>query len=141
MSELILDQDPATPGFHSARNGVWWMTQLLQMENLLKGAELIPVAGVLTIPVDGGNYWCTPTADITSIVLAGVPTAPMVNIATVYFRYLTAVRSIASPIDWKWADKIRTLVSTKEGFDVELTLTSLPFGGVKAMTVDWGVPA
>ena len=105
------------------------------------GATLTPVNGVLTIPLDGKHYSCTPTADITSIVLSNVPTAPLIGQATVYFNYATATRAIASPTAWYWPDKLRTLTATKSGYIVRLDVWTTPAGNVAAATVDLGVPA
>lgn len=105
------------------------------------GATLTPVAGVLTIPLDGKHYSCTPSADITSIVLSNVPAAPLVGQATVYFNYVTAVRAIASPVAWYWPNKWRTLTATKSGYIVRLDLWCTPAGNIAASTTDLGVPA
>ena len=105
------------------------------------GSTLTPVNGVLTIPLDGKHYSCTPSADITSIVLSSVPTAPLIGQATVFFNYATAVRAIASPITWYWPEKARTLTSTKSGYIVRLDVYSTPDGNICATTTDLGVPA
>jgi len=105
------------------------------------GEELIPVAGELTIPLNSKSYYCTPTADITSIVLSGVPTAPLTDLATVHFLYSTAARAIASPATWQWPKSLKTLTTTKDGETVTLQVWSTPQGTIQATTTDFGVPA
>lgn len=105
------------------------------------GATLTPVSGVLTIPLDGRHYQCTPTANITSIVLSDVPTAQKVGEATVYFIYSSAARAIASPTSWEWPNKFRSLTATKSGYTVRLDIWSTPMGTIGAATLDTGVPA
>jgi hypothetical protein len=156
IGEAIADDDefalvntsaeaPAPGVVKSAFTRLWTWTAsqslMVSLAKLFQGAELTPVDGVLTIPLDGKTYYCTPTADITSIVLSGTPTAPATNGTIVYFIYATAARSIAHPADWKWPDRIDTLTTTKANFDIELTLFALPHGGIRASTTDIGVPA
>lgn len=105
------------------------------------GATLTPVDGVLTIPLDGRHFTCTPTAAITSIVLSSAPTAPLVGMVTVYFHYDTTARAIASPATWYWPAGLRTLTATKSGYVVRLDAWSTPSGDIAASTMDLGVPA
>ncbi len=137
VSSITVGTGTGLPGLHAPTHSPLGTDPL----SAYLGEELIPVAGVLTIPLNSKSYYCTPTADITSIVLSGTPTAPLTDLATVHFLYDTAARAIASPATWLWPGSVRTLTTTKSGITVTLQVWSTPQGTIQATTTDFGVPA
>lgn len=105
------------------------------------GATLTPVAGVLTIPLDGKTYAVTLTAAITSITTTA-PDAPNVGSAVVYFQQnSTGGYAVSIPATWYWADGVITPIATAANAKTRLTLVTSPSGNVHADAEIRSVPA
>ena len=114
-------------------------SEIGEMLTVFQGEELIPAAGVLTVPLDGKSYYCTPSENITSIVLSDVPIAPDVNTAVIYFIYdAIASRTITSPETWHWKDNNKTLSETKPDLTIALYLCNTPQNTIQAFSIDFG---
>jgi hypothetical protein len=144
------DQDPAT-GFQADRTGAGVMAALAKADSALQplitsyretGATLTPVAGVLTIPLDGRVYTVTLTANVTS-VLTTAPTAPECGSAVVYINQdATGNRAFPFPATWRWPGKAVTAITLTANAQSELLLNSTPAGTIIArVTPNIGVVA
>lgn len=105
------------------------------------GATLTPVAGALTIPLDGKTYAVTITAAITSITTTA-PDAPNVGSAVVYFQQnSTGGYAVSIPATWYWADGVITPIATAANAKTRLTLVTSPSGNIHADAEVRSVPA
>lgn len=93
------------------------------------GVTLTQSGSALTIPLDGRQYVCTPSADITSITLTK-PTAPVCGSAVVYFLFDTTARAVSLPASCWWDEGIASTVATASGYAWRVTFTSSPTGNV-----------
>ena len=93
------------------------------------GATLTQSGSALTIPLDGRQFVCTPSADITAITLTK-PTAPVCGSAVVYFLFDTTARAVSLPASCWWDEGIASTVATASGYAWRVTFTSSPTGDV-----------